>query len=507
MSNEDPPVLSARHVRLWVWGCSDESIALGQISVLAVAEVVMAVALYWWLASHFDWSWMAFVSLIAAPMLLLRSPESVELGVSMLRRFWKRKHDDYSKREKYIVALVSTVAVGVAVYWLATIWLLNWSFYWRVALLSMIAFVIANMSAFVSFGGGKTEDIGPSAIVGAMVGATVSMSLLAELVEGLVVGMVVGMVAVAWATAIHEAKNKAINGVASLFLGIVSISGVLLRSMLIRWIVIFYHLLPGLANLPKNWRETLLIIDFLNPPELLPQAGKVHRNFIVRGVWRDIVKESAYDGWTRLFYLMVVVALYLPALVYRWNLKASAWLWWPLALALSSPLEGLDGKMCREKTAISVGGAWRWLLPVIPAVVFAWLILSALPRLDFLLTILPEVATKLTEKLLHLAEPPPFGARLIALWLGCVFALFFWWRTKNLKASHGKVLESPKEFNDLLPEDKVRFLQLARPIEKLRLLLIVTVLVLGEAYAISIFHAVNPPLADKLVAPWLLQVL
>lgn len=83
----------------------------------------------------------------------------------------------------------------------------------------------------------------------------------------------------------------------------------------------------------------------------------------------------------------------------------------------------------------------------------------------------------------------------------------FWWHTKNLKASHGKLLESPKEFNDLSPEDKDCFLQKARLIERLRLLLIVTVLVVCEAYAVIFAHSVAPQMTEKYFFPWLLRVL
>jgi hypothetical protein len=76
----------------WVWHCSDESIAAGQISLLAVGEIFLAVGLYWWLSIHFDWPWTAFVGMVAAPMLLLRSNESIEVGLGNLKYYWQ--HND-----------------------------------------------------------------------------------------------------------------------------------------------------------------------------------------------------------------------------------------------------------------------------------------------------------------------------------------------------------------------------------------------------------------------------
>ena len=66
--------------RLWVWHCTEDSIAAGQISALAALETLCAVGLYGWLSFRFEWHWFSMVGLIAAPMLLLRSEESVELG-------------------------------------------------------------------------------------------------------------------------------------------------------------------------------------------------------------------------------------------------------------------------------------------------------------------------------------------------------------------------------------------------------------------------------------------
>lgn len=498
----------------------------------------MAVALYWWLASHFDWPWIAFIGLIAAPMLLLRSPESVERGVEMLGRYWSRKEQIISERERAVIILISALATGLVVYWLDTSWRPGWTFYWRATAIGTIANAIAiaitstsvglykYMGAGTDAGSSTSELLAGGTIGGAIAGATLGSGVAAGVAAGLGTGVTTyvttavlsGTILAVMTTrnvfmAAYGINNKAAENIVlvfenpyRMFQALFTVIGVLLRGLLIRWVATLSHLRAGLANLPRNWRETMLVIDLLHPPELLPQAGRINYIFTVRGNWRNVTQKPS-DAWGKIFSLTFLLAWYLPALVYRWSLKSSAWLWWPLAWALSSPLEGLDGKMSRERTAISIGGAWRLLLPLVSAVVFAWLIISALPGLDFLLTIVPEVATKLADKLLHLVAPPPFGVRLIALWLGCVLALVFWWRTKNLKASHVKVLESPKEFNDLRDEDKERFLQLARPIEKLRLLLIVAVLVLCEAYAISIFHAINPSLAEKLFAPCLFQIL
>ena len=73
-----------RHLVRW---SSRESIEAEKISLLAVAEVIFSVAAYWWIAWYFDTYAHLLVSVIVAPLVLLRSDESVALGVKMFTRY------------------------------------------------------------------------------------------------------------------------------------------------------------------------------------------------------------------------------------------------------------------------------------------------------------------------------------------------------------------------------------------------------------------------------------
>jgi|GEM_PF-2929766 len=72
----------------FVWWSTPESRAAGRISVLAIAETFFAVALYWWIAFHFDTHLHLVTSLLVAPLLLLRSEKSIEVGVDWFLRDW-----------------------------------------------------------------------------------------------------------------------------------------------------------------------------------------------------------------------------------------------------------------------------------------------------------------------------------------------------------------------------------------------------------------------------------
>lgn len=510
--NDNPHIAQASETRRWVWACSEDSIDAGKISIFAVAEVLAAIPLYWWLFTHIDRLWMAFVGLFAAPMLLLRSPASIDRGVTMLSRYWTGNTRRASRWEIILIYLISVLSAAVIVGSLFNSWLLShtgWSLFWRASVMGAVAGFVTG--AFMS----ALKSVVPMAailenaygvfITGATLGAIAGMLGVAMAEAAAIVGVVLGAILVAvifalptigvGAVAVSRAGTRA--GTRAVGTLAPAVLGMLLRSVFIRWFATLRHLPTGLANLPQNWRETLLVIDPFHPPELLPKAGEVNAEFTVRGVWRSALSRSSANR-ELLLPLLTCVAWYLPAMAYRWSLKANAWLWWPLALALSSPLRGLDSQTSRERTARSVSGAWPWVALLVLVVVFLWLVLAAFPDgATVPQHIWPKEASA-AETLLSKIAPPPVGVRYVIVWLVLILGLILWWRTKDLKATHGKVLESPKEFNDLDADAKARFMRLARPIEKVRLLLIVCLVMLCEAYALIVLHAVDTQLAEKI---------
>lgn len=467
--------------------------------MLAVVEIFTAFALYWWLATHFDRSWVIFVGLAAAPMLLLRSPDSIKMGVEMLGRYSRKTEGSLSSGEIASIVLISALVAVILVNGPFTYQLSNYSgvdLLLRAAILGLVPFLVA---ISVSFSAASLD-----------VAAIVAIAVVLTMVEGVVAGVVVYASASAFAYTFMGSGTSIGTSMgtrrAMLACQIFAL-GILLRGMFIRWVATFRHLSSGLSHLPQNWLETLLVIDLLHPPELLPQAGRIHARYTVKGI---LAMESEWVG-NGLFLTILLLTLYLPALAYRLSLKASAWLWWPLALAISPPLEGVDDRASREKTAHSVSGAWYWLV-VFTALVTLLPFLSPWPEFDslqdkWLREYLSDELLKFAKALIESLSPNIYGVRHIALGVFCLLALYFVVVTKNLKASHGKVLESPKEFNDLTDIDRKRFIQLARRVEKFRMLLIVTMLVMGEAYAVSFFYSADPQLAEKILWSWLLRVI
>ncbi len=72
----------------WVWWSTEVSAARGTISVLACVEVAAGTWLYWWLLPWWlETNLHLLFSVLVAPLLLLRSPESVAAALAAFDRY------------------------------------------------------------------------------------------------------------------------------------------------------------------------------------------------------------------------------------------------------------------------------------------------------------------------------------------------------------------------------------------------------------------------------------
>jgi hypothetical protein len=63
------------------WVSSKESVAKGEVSVLAIVETLCAIALVFYLSSHFNTPRWVAIAMCVSPLLLLRTEESTRLGI------------------------------------------------------------------------------------------------------------------------------------------------------------------------------------------------------------------------------------------------------------------------------------------------------------------------------------------------------------------------------------------------------------------------------------------
>ncbi|HRI15424.1 MAG TPA: hypothetical protein PLX89_20705 [Verrucomicrobiota bacterium] len=147
-------------------------------------------------------------------------------------------------------------------------------------------------------------------------------------------------------------------------------AGMILRGLFFRVTATLRHVLVGVQRLPENWRENNFVVDSCLPAEFIP------------GI-RDVQPEFALDGLTsrmntnrplsmRMFTPFVGFFLFLPAFLYRLNIKATAWFWWPLAYLLR-PAPVADAES-QQKQAL----CWPWTNPFQKALILVTALLALL---------------------------------------------------------------------------------------------------------------------------------
>ena len=83
--------------RQWVWRSDAASRAAGKISVLAVAETLICVAVCGILLVRYGITWHHWLILIATPLVLLRSDASVADGVRWFEAYFNSPATDFTE--------------------------------------------------------------------------------------------------------------------------------------------------------------------------------------------------------------------------------------------------------------------------------------------------------------------------------------------------------------------------------------------------------------------------
>lgn len=475
--------------RAWVWHCTDDSIAAGQISVLSLLETVLAVSLYIWLAFQFEHQWWLLISAVAAPIILLRSPESKALGVKWLKSYWdvERKWEDISLREKIIVLSITALCTSSLTWWLTSNVLLQqhgWEFFWRATFLGFIALalVLAFALGFALVGAG----VGAVAFVG----ARIDVSVIAVAVALVVIGA--------------NSKYRGLSIPANITV-IVSFLpsfalGIWLRGLLIRIFATLRHPLAGLRQLPVNWRETIAVIDFTHPPELLPGAAAVADALTVRGLLQDISLTDE-ESW---FSMAIALIWYVPALMWRWSLKATLWLWFPLALLLR-PNAPTDNAGQVRKNAVTQIWVSTWLAAVAVVVAF-WLAKNHFSpdTIKSSTELAGENIGKWLEKLSSLASPPS-GLIEIALWICCVLVGMVWLYSQYIQKQSPKTFAEEDAIYEMHDEPKKMFFSHTRILTRLYTFSVVSFIVLGYSVVLHLAKLHYPNELMRFVPTWLLE--
>ncbi len=438
----------------WSWK-DDDFIAQGKVSGLAILEIFAAMAFYYWLASISSWPWVMVISFMAVPILLLRSDKSVKEGIHILEQFISKKH---SRFEMIAAALIALICYFSFVVWFrntgATRTLVE-SFFlgffaFELPLILWSFFIFSTMLKFT-----------------------------------------------------FEAKysfpaSKFIRIVAAVF-EFPYLIGLFLRICVIRLWASLKHINLGIAAFSRSYREALVVVDIRHSPALIPQGGNINPRFVLV----QLLKLRSTNSFDQIYKAMLSIVLYLPALLYRWNIKASALIWAPIALGLN-PTNWRNYTEMREQSSLS-SEKWLFYTSVGFLVALATLLISVPHSLSDFISLLPKWMDSNTV-ISFIPQPNTIRYGLLCLFsLTFAVQLFLAWR---MRTQHDKPLSSAADFKPYFEDTKLRddldsFSKQANQLH--RMLKINTAIAIFTVWAFALKFALDkwPNELQKIVWDWL----
>jgi hypothetical protein len=397
--HEPGPTTSTASDRRWMWHANLASRAAGKVSVLACVETAIAVALYWWVAIRFDTHWHLLTSVFIAPLLLLRSPESIAAGLRWFTKDWfavgRAESWAVAKKVGWFIffAIVSAlitrpVALQFSHHFLPG--LESWALMGAAAAIGLISSLTGWVVGFAIWGA-VSPSIGRSFSVVTTITLwnriiPVYSGILSVLISVLVVSNVAskmagtssGQVSIAIVSAVSSitaAAGVCIGGIAAALLtttapavrvfgGLGVGVGLSLRAGLIRAAATTWYATAGGKRIAENWRENNFHIDSTVPAELMPAIGTFDGSLALGGFSKAMRAETDPSAkWT--LFPALGAFLFLPAFFYRLNIKATCWFYWPLAFMLKPvPQMNEEGEQ-REALCSPWTDPWQLLCVVL----------------------------------------------------------------------------------------------------------------------------------------------
>lgn len=355
---------------VFVLSSTAASVKHGIPSLLAAAEVVVAVSFYWAIALAFETQAHLWMSVVVAPLLLLRSDASVALGIRWFEQF---VHYGFSqtpgeairKVQLWIAVALAAAAVPILTLLLAH-FLLNGTEPWRaVGLGFLIAYLVTQAGTAIVLGIAANElgvllasrpltiAIGTAAVAAISLGVIFSDSEILPTVMVITTAIALGIAGVRGAPIVARtitlsrlSSQGEARGVTAA-LAIIETAphlfaifapgafvGAWLRSVVIRVVATACHPLAGLVALPDNWWRTVFVIDSRHPPEIVP--GYTRPDLLRPSYLLDEVKDVK-NPVVWFVYSIAFIVMFAPAYLYRLSIKSTCWAYLPLVYC-SRPL-------------------------------------------------------------------------------------------------------------------------------------------------------------------------
>ena len=332
-----------------VWYSTPESRKAGKISLLACAETVLAVAASLTFAAYLSFYTQILISLIVAPLVLLRS----DAAVSMAWRWFRYdpfEEQEPSKRAECGFAIAGAILSGGAAYGLATFFLED-AEGWQ-------AFIGGAVTAYIAV------NLGLAALMWA-VGPAAGTAWAAA--AGALAVAVAVAVAVAGVLAVVGVLAVAVAGAVVVFWGPGFALGLFVRALTCRIAGALRYLPAGVAAMPENWKRILLVTDTIAPPELLPVPPDSGPKLDLRKFWSDAMEHR--DRALQLGLILVAVLVCLPSFFYRLSIKSTFWLYGPLIYLAHRPAWTQDP--VQRLAWLNTAPAFEWLRMILSCITLA----------------------------------------------------------------------------------------------------------------------------------------
>lgn len=324
----------------FVWTATQDSVKHGKISMLACAETVFSVAAYLWIAWYFETATHILISLLAAPLVLLRSNRSVALGKHMAKQYW----EGLKFPAAFVIAwigLILVIATIMAASMSVTIQIFDADF--AVARPLISAFFVGAIG--LTFGVASRVFFRRSGIPDLL---QFSSGKLLKATACAVSLILFATWAILFTLGVHRLGPLSIGvlfltTVLGLFLSVVTYAhfapgfalGVWGRTILIRVSASLRYPVQGFRTMPKNWRRLLFQTDFFIVPELVPSATDAMKIISPSNLIKAVRFEL--DFAERPVAVFILLLCYIPALAYRYSIKSTCWLYLPLIYLVTLP--------------------------------------------------------------------------------------------------------------------------------------------------------------------------
>ena len=255
----------------WKFWSTPESIASETPSIMAIVETVAAVGAYWYYAIHFENYAPLIISVAIAPLVLLRSDDSITLGVRWFLAF----EAIFPVRAAYPQRLVRTLYHYVP--------------------------VARRFSDVASF---------------------IAMSALAAL-PAVVLTILTS----------HRSSLLATSVLFIVYLGITCGMFFFVPAFLIRVTATARHIRKGIECLPANFRRLVFCTSPSELPEIVPGLSATRSELNLRRFWYFwyfVGRKPTGLAW-RILGPIAALIIYPPAWLFRFTMKSTVWFWWPIA--------------------------------------------------------------------------------------------------------------------------------------------------------------------------------